>query len=161
MNMISLIVARANNGVIGSRNDLPWYLSADLRRFKELTTDQTVVMGRKTYESIVTRLGHSLPNRRNIVLTRQAVDFPDAEVIHEVRDIERLGDVFVIGGAEVYRATIDIAERLYITEVHADIDGDAHFPAVEPAEWYEVSREPHVRDEKNQYDYDFVVFERL
>lgn len=159
--MISCIVARARNGVIGSRNDLPWYLSADLRRFKELTTDATAVMGRKTYESIVTRLGHALPNRRNVVLTRQAVDFPDAEVIHDVSEIEKLGDVFVIGGAEVYRATIDRAERLYITEVYADIDGDAYFPVIDPTEWREVSRESHFHDEKNQYDYDFVVYERL
>lgn len=158
--MISLIVARANNGVIGSRNDLPWYLSADLRRFKELTTGQTVVMGRKTYESILRRLGHALPDRRNIVLTRQAVDFPDAEVIHDVRDIENLGDVFVIGGAEVYAATIDLANRLYVTEVHADIEGDAHFPEIDPTMWREVSREPHTQDEKNQYDYDFVVYAR-
>jgi len=159
--MISCIVARANNGVIGSRNDLPWYLSADLRRFKELTTDQTVVMGRKTYESIVTRLGHGLPNRRNVVLTRQAIDLPDAEVIHDLREIEKLGDVFIIGGAEVYNATIDAADRLYITEVHADIDGDAHFPILDTAVWREVSRELHEKDEKNQYDYDFVVYDRL
>lgn len=159
--MISCIVARANNGVIGSKNDLPWYLSADLRRFKELTTDTTVVMGRKTYESIVARLGHALPNRRNVVLTRQTVDFPDAEVIHDVSEIEKLGDVFVIGGAEVYRATIDSADRLYVTEVHADIDGDAYFPAIDSALWREVSREAHVSDEKNQFDYDFVVYERL
>lgn len=159
--MLSLIVARANNGVIGSKNDLPWYLSADLRRFKELTTGHTVVMGRKTYESIMTRLGHALPDRRNIVLTRQALDLPDAEIIHDIRDIEDLGDVFVIGGAEVYKATIDLADRLYMTEVHADIDGDAHFPAIDPAVWREISREPHEADEKNQYAYDFVVYERL
>ena len=159
--MISLIVARANNGVIGSRNDLPWYLSADLRRFKELTTGHTVVMGRKTYESIVTRLGHALPDRRNVVLTRQAVDLPDAEIIHNEREIEQLGDVFVIGGAEVYKATIDLADRLYVTEVHAAIDGDAYFPALDASVWHEVSREPHEKDEKNQFDYDFVVYERV
>lgn len=159
--MISLIVARANNNVIGSTNDLPWYLSADLRRFKELTTDHTVVMGRKTYESIHTRLGHALPNRRNVVLTRQAIDLPDAEVIHELRDIEKLGDVFVIGGAEVYTATIDMADRLYVTDVHADIEGDAYFPPLDAAQWHEVFREPHEKDEKNQFDYDFVIYDRL
>lgn len=158
--MISLIVARANNGVIGSRNDLPWYLSADLRKFKELTTDHIVVMGRKTYESIHTRLGHALPNRRNIVLTRQAIDLPDAEVIHDLREIEKLGDVFVIGGAEVYAATIDMADRLYVTDVHADIEGDAYFPELDGSVWREVSREPHEKDEKNQFDYDFVIYDR-
>lgn len=159
--MLSLIVARAENGVIGSKNDLPWYLSADLRRFKELTTDHTVVMGRKTYESIMTRLGRALPDRRNVVLTRQALDLPGAEVIHDVRDIEKFDDAFVVGGAEVYRATIDLADRLYITEVHADIDGDAHFPVIDAVTWREVAREPHVADEKNQFDYDFVEYERI
>lgn len=158
--MISLIVARAHNNVIGSRNDLPWYLSADLRRFKELTTDQTVVMGRKTYESILTRLGHALPDRRNVVLTRQAIDFPGAEVIHDIRDIAELGDVFIIGGAEVYKMTIELAEKLYITEVDADIDGDAYFPIVDENTWREVSREKHEKDDKNQFDYDFVIYER-
>lgn len=158
--MISLIVARANNNVIGFKNDLPWYLSADLRRFKELTTDHTVVMGRKTYESIHARLGHALPNRRNVVLTRQAIDLPDAEVIHDTSEIEKLGDVFVIGGAEVYNATIDMADRLYVTDVHADIEGDAYFPSLDATAWREVSREPHEKDEKNQFDYDFVIYER-
>lgn len=159
--MISLIVARAENNVIGSENDLPWYLPADLKRFKELTTGHVVVMGRKTYESIVKRLGHALPNRRNIVLTRQDVTLPDAEVIHNVSDISRLDDVFVIGGAEVYKATIDMADRLYITEVHADITGDVYFPALDSAVWHEVSREPHEKDEKNQFDFDFVVYQRI
>ena len=159
--MISLIVARAQNGVIGSRNDLPWYLPADLRRFKELTTGSTVVMGRKTFESIVSRLGHGLPDRRNVVVTRQQLHFPDAEVIHDVREIEQMGDVFVIGGAELYRQTLDIADRLYITEVKAVIDGDVRFPGLDMSRWREVSRETHERDEKNQYAFDFVVYEAV
>lgn len=159
--MISLIVARAENNVIGSKNDLPWYLPADLRHFKELTTGHTVVMGRKTYESIVKRLGSALPNRRNVVLTRQEVYFPDAEVIRGIEEIEKLGDVFVIGGAEVYKATIGRADRLYITEVHAEIAGDTYFPTLETSHWREVSREHHGRDEKNQFDFDFVVYEAI
>lgn len=159
--MISLIVARAENNVIGSKNDLPWYLPADLRHFKELTTGHTVVMGRKTYESIVKRLGSALPNRRNVVLTRQEVYFPDAEVIRGIEEIEKLGDVFVIGGAEVYKATIGRADRLYITEVHAEIAGDTYFPTLETSRWREVSREHHGRDEKNQFDFDFVVYEAI
>lgn len=158
--MISLIVARAENNVIGSENDLPWYLPADLKRFKELTTGHVVVMGRKTYESIVKRLGHALPNRRNVVLTRQDVTLPDAEVIHNLDTISGLGDVFVIGGAEVYRTTIDLADKLYVTEVHAEIPGDVYFPALDSAVWHEVSREPHEKDEKNQFDFDFVVYDR-
>jgi len=160
--MISLIAAKAENNVIGSENDLPWYLSADLRRFKELTTGHTVVMGRKTYESIMTRLGHALPDRRNVVLTRQAIDLPDAEVIHDVRDIEKLDDdIFVIGGASVYAATIAMADRLYITDVHAHIEGDAYFPVLDDSIWHEMSREQHKKDEKNQFDYDFVTYGRL
>lgn len=159
--MISLIVARAENNVIGSKNDLPWYLPADLRHFKELTTGHTVVMGRKTYESIVKRLGSALPNRRNVVLTRQEVYFPDAEVIRGIEEIEKLGDVFVIGGAEVYKATIGRADRLYITEVHAEKAGDTYFPTLETSRWREVSREHHGRDEKNQFDFDFVVYEAI
>lgn len=162
MHMISLIVAKAQNNVIGSRNDLPWYLPADLRRFKELTTGHTVVMGRKTLESILARLGHPLPDRRNIVLTRQQALYPDVEVLHDVREIERLGDdaVFVIGGAEVYAQTISMADRLYVTEVKADIDGDAHFPEIDRQTWQELTREQHFKDDKNQYDYDFVVYAR-
>lgn len=159
--MISLIVARAENNVIGSRNDLPWYLPADLRSFKDLTTGHTVVMGRKTLESILTRLGAPLPGRRNVVLTRQQTDYPGVEVLHDVRDISLLGDdVFVIGGAQVYAQTIDLADKLYVTEVKATIDGDAHFPEIDPKVWHEVSREPHEKDDKNQYAFDFVVYAR-
>ncbi len=159
--MISLIVAKAQNNVIGSRNDLPWYLPADLRRFKELTTGHTVVMGRKTLESILARLGHPLPDRRNIVLTRQQVSYPDVEALHDLREIERLDDdVFIIGGAEVYAQTISMADRLYVTEVKAEINGDAHFPDIDRGTWQEMTREPHFKDDKNQYDYDFVVYAR-
>lgn len=159
--MISLIVAKAENNVIGSRNDLPWYLPADLRRFKELTTGHTVVMGRKTLESILTRLGHPLPDRRNIVLTRQQASYPGVEALHDLREIERLhDDVFIIGGAEIYAQTITMADKLYVTEVKADINGDAHFPEIDRATWREVSREPHFKDDKNQYAFDFVVYAR-
>lgn len=159
--MISLIAAKAENNVIGSENDLPWYLPADLKHFKELTTGHTVLMGRKTYDSIVARLGHTLPNRRNIVLTRQDVTLPDAEVVHDIHGISGLGDVFVIGGASVYAATIDMADKLYLTEVHANIDGDAYFPVIDPKKWRELSREKHTSDEKNQFSYDFVAYGRL
>lgn len=158
--MISLIVAKARNNVIGSRNNLPWYLSADLRRFKELTTNETVVMGRRTYESILSRLGHGLPDRRNVVLSRQSLDFVDAEVVHDLRDIDSFGDVFIIGGEEIYRSMIDRADILYVTEIHADIDGDAYFPEIDLDVWRETSREPRSADDRNQYDFDFVTYER-
>lgn len=158
--MISLIVAKAHNNVIGSKNDLPWYLPADLRHFKEVTTGHTVVMGRTTFNSIVSRLGKPLPNRQNVVITRDE-DFSHHEVavIHSIHEIKELGDVFIIGGAEIYRQTVDMADRLYITEVAADIEGDTYFPVLS-ASWQEISRESHTADEKNQYNYDFVVYER-
>ena len=161
--MISLIVAKAENNVIGSRNNLPWYLPADLRRFKELTTGHTVVMGRKTFESILARLGTPLPNRRNVLLTRDITAAPEGvDVVHDIESVRSLeGTVFVIGGAEVYRQLLPYAEKLYVTEVKAQIDGDVYFPAIDLREWREVSRESHKKDEKNQYDFDFVVYDRI
>ena len=162
--MISLIAARADNGVIGSENDLPWYLPSDLRRFKELTTNHSVVMGRKTYESIMQRLGHPLPNRLNIVLTRQDNFTAPSEVqiIHDLAATKTLpGEVFVIGGAEIYAQTIGLAEKFYLTEVKADINGDSYFPSIDPSNWRETARQSYKKDDKNQYDYDFVVFERI
>ena len=161
--MVAIVVAVAEGNVIGSRNDLPWYLPADLKHFKEITSGHTVVMGRTTFESILKRLGNPLPNRRNVVLTRDPVFASHGvEVIHNIEDIRSLGDdIFVIGGAQVYAATIYLANRLYVTEVHTRIDGDAHFPAIDRAIWREASREKHFSDEKNQYAYDFVVYERL
>ncbi len=161
--MICLIVARAQNGVIGSQNDLPWYLPADLKRFKELTFGHTVVMGRKTFQSILARLGKPLPGRRSVVVTRTVgATYDGADVVHDIDDIERLeGDVYIIGGAEIYRATLHMADKLYITEVRANLDGDAHFPDLDPHVWRELSRESHKKDEKNQYDFDFVVYEAV
>jgi dihydrofolate reductase len=158
--MISIIVAKANNNVIGSKNDLPWYLPADLRHFKEVTAGHTVVMGRTTFQSIISRIGKPLPNRKNVVMTRDLeFSYPGVTTIHSLDQIKELGDVFIIGGAEVYSQTIEMADRLYITEVHADIDGDTYFPALDSS-WREVSREKHQADEKNPYDFDFVTYER-
>lgn len=160
--MILLIAAVAENGVIGRRNDLPWRLSSDLRRFKELTTGHTVVMGRRTLESIVGRLGHALPDRRSIVLSRQQVSYPGVEVLHDIGDIRFIeGDIFVIGGADIYEQTIDMADRLYLTEVKAEVDGDVLFPSVDRKVWREVWRESHSSDEKNDYDFDFVIYDRV
>ncbi len=159
--MISLIVAKSDNDVIGSRNDLPWYLPADLTHFKELTIGHTVVMGRKTYDSIVGRIRHPLPHRTNVVMTHDtSFAVEGVRVIHNITDIRSLGDdIFVIGGAEIYRQMLDMADRLYVTEVKATINGDVHFPVIGP-EWREIAREPHKKDDRNQYDYDFVTYER-
>ncbi len=158
--MISLIVAKSLNNVIGSKNNLPWRLPADQKYFRDVTLGQTVVMGTKTFESIIAGLNKPLPNRKNIVITRDPTFiYNDVGVIHDIESIKLLGDVFVIGGAEIYRQTIDMADRLYVTEVRSTIDGDAYFPAID-ASWTEVSREKHSADDKNQYAYDFVVYEK-
>ncbi len=159
--MISLIVAKARNNVIGSKNDLPWYLPADLKHFKEITAGYTVLMGRTTFQSILDRIHKPLPNRISIVVTRDTnFSYPDVQIIHSLDDIKNLGEIFIIGGAEIYAQTIDIADRLYVTEVQADSDGDTYFPDIDES-WKEISRETHKADEKNYYDYDFVIYDKV
>jgi dihydrofolate reductase len=159
---IALIAAMAENRVIGRDNRLPWRLSADLRRFKSLTMGKPVIMGRKTYESI----GKPLPGRSNIVVTRdRGYRAPGCTVVHSFE--QALGaaagqaEVMVIGGAELYRQSLERAQRIYLTLVKAEVDGDALFPDFEPRQWRELERESHRADEKNQYDYDFVTLQRV
>jgi dihydrofolate reductase len=164
--VISLLVAYDEKGVIGKQNELPWYLPADLSRFKELTIGHPVVMGRKTFDSIVKRLGRALPDRTNVVLTRDAkFSFDDVTVVHDLDTalvmFQPEGEVFVIGGAQIFGQTINVADKIYATEVHADIDGDVFFPGFDKSQWQEISREEHGVDEKNNYDYAFVIYERL
>ncbi len=156
--MISLIAAISKNGVIGKENALPWYLPEDLKHFKILTTGKTVLMGRKTFESIIKQLGKPLPNRINVVITRDVkYTVPDgAEIYHSVDDALRLHyneDVMVIGGGEIFRQTIDRATTLYITEVDQTIEGDVYFPRIDPAIWKETDRE-------NHEGYSFVTYIR-
>ena len=163
--MISLIVAIAHDNVIGRSNDLPWYLPADLKHFKTMTTGHTVIMGHKTYDSIATRLGGPLPDRHNVIVTRnEDLIVPGATVAHslEVALAENEnGEVFVIGGAEIYAQSLPHADKLYVTEVDADIiGGDTFFPAIDPTMWRETSREAHSKDDRNEYDYAFVTYER-
>lgn len=163
--MIALIVARASNGVIGSKNDLPWYLPADLKHFKELTTDHTVIMGRKTYESIFRRLNGPLPNRRNIVISHTLIETPDgfelANSLEAALTLAGEATAFIIGGATIYKAILEqeLADKIYLTDVKQDIAGDTYFPELDTTEWKETSREPHQSDEKNSYNYDFVTYE--
>lgn len=158
---VTLIAAVADDRVIGRSNALPWYLPADLRRFKRLTSGHTVVMGRKTYESV----GRPLPDRRNIVIS-SSKDFrpPGVSVVSSLDDALMLakddGDVFVIGGARVFEAALPLGDRLELTRVHAAIPGDVFFPAWNPSDWTLVSEENHPADERNQYPYSFQTFER-
>jgi dihydrofolate reductase len=163
--IISLIAAVADNGVIGKENDLPWHLPTDFRYFKSRTIGKPCLMARKTYES----LGGALKKRTNIVLTRNhAFEAPDAVVVHSIDDglkvaAESLGDgneIMILGGASLYEEMIARADRLYITEVHHSFEGDTTFPDIDEGEWTEVSREDHEADEKNQYPFSFVVYER-
>lgn len=157
----SLIVAMSKNGVIGRAGDLPWRLSADLKRFKQLTMGHHVIMGRKTYESI----GRPLPGRTLIVVTRQtnfvregvliAHDLPAAWSLAAEDD-----EPFIIGGAEIYRQALPQVERLYVTWVDAEIAGDTHFPHVDWNAWALKNAEPHSADDRNEYNFSFRIYER-
>jgi dihydrofolate reductase len=160
----SLIVAAAENGVIGRDGQLPWRLSADLQRFKQLTMGHSILMGRKTFESI----GRPLPGRRMIVITRQS-DYhaAGAEVAHSLDEAYRRAteqgetEAFIIGGAEIFREALPHADRLYFTQVRATIDGDVRFPRFDRTCWRLISQEEHVADAKNEYPFSFETYERL
>lgn len=162
--MLTAVVGMAHGNVIGRQNDLPWYLPADLKHFKQLTTGHTVVMGRNTCDSIIARLGHALPNRKSVVITRDKTYQPEGvTVVHSVEEALHLvdGEADILGGQQIYEQTLPYLDRLYITEVDADIDGDTYFPEYDSSQWREVSRESHSKDDKNPYDYSFVVLDRI
>jgi dihydrofolate reductase len=164
--MLSAIVAMAHKNVIGKKNDLPWYLPADLKRTREVTTGHAIIMGRGTADSIIAKVGHGLPNRKNIVITHQTDYHPEGMfVVHDLDEALALAagdpEPFIFGGEQIYRLAMPRIERLYITEVDADIDGDTFFPEINPNEWHEVAREAHEKDEKNEYDYSYVTFDRI
>jgi dihydrofolate reductase len=160
---VELVVAVAENDVIGRDNGLPWRLSADLRHFKATTIGHDILMGRKTFESI----GKALPGRRNFVLTRSA-DFAAAECT-SVRSLDEAlaatgtgGPLMVIGGAQVYRLSISLARRIHLTIVHTRIvGGDAYFDGWRQPEWREVGRERHESDDRNNFAYSFVTLDRV
>jgi dihydrofolate reductase len=161
--MISILAAAAENGVIGNKNSLPWYLPADLKRFASITKPHTVIMGRKTYDSIFARIGKPLPERTNVIVTRQK-DFeaPGCIVVQSIEEaLSQPGEEkFVIGGEEIFKLFFPFADKLLITEVHASIEGDVYFPEFDKSEWQETSREDHQKDEKNHFDYSFITYDR-
>lgn len=159
--MITLIAAVARNGVIGSNNALPWHLPEDLKHFKQLTTGNVVIMGRKTWESLPERF-RPLPDRLNVVVTRNA-DYAaaGATVVHALEDALKVGagkTAFIIGGAELYVHALPLALRLELTEIDADIEGDAYFPPFDRREWREVKRE--TSQSATGLGYAFVSYER-
>jgi dihydrofolate reductase len=157
---ISLIAAVARNGTIGRGGRLPWHLRDDLARFRRLTLGNTVLMGRRTWES----LGRPLPGRRNVVLTRDAsFAAPGCAVVHTIEAAKTAaggGELFVIGGAEVYAAFLPIADRLFITHVDADVAGDAAFPEFDRRQWRVVEEVPGTVDARNPLPHRFTVYER-
>lgn len=161
--MINILLAVSENHVIGKDNKIPWHLPADLRYFKKLTTDNVVIMGRKTFDSI----GKPLINRVNIIITRQQ-DFraDGAIVVHSVKDALEQAElyrkeIFIIGGEEICKQALPVVDRIYLTRIHAYFDGDAFFPAPDRNEWTLVSSEPHEPDEKNKFAYNFEVYRRI
>ncbi len=160
---IALIVAMDNNRLIGKNNDLPWRLSADLQYFKKVTMGKPIIMGRNTHESI----GRPLPGRKNIVISSKA-DFK-AEGCTVVSSIEQAmsacdaaDEAMIMGGATLYKQVLPIVDRIYLTQVHATLDGgDTWFPEWHSSDWLEVSREDHDSDEKNQFPYSFIILDRI
>ena len=175
--IISIIAAIGKNNELGKNNTLLWHLPADMKHFKEITSGHTVIMGRKTFESI----GQPLPNRRNIVVTRdEKYKAENIEITHSLEEafkIERTSpqpspyqgegaknneEVFVIGGAEIYKQALEYAQKLYITQIEAeDKDANVFFPEIIPIVFGEISREEHTPDEKNPLPYTFIEYERL
>ena len=163
--MISIIVAKTENDVIGKDNQLLWKLSADLKQFKALTTGHSVIMGRKTFESI----GRALPNRTNIVISRQKnITLPEgvlvANSLEKAIEIAKTHvgneEIFIIGGGNVYKQALVMTDRIYLTEVKTNIEGDAFFTDLDKNIWQEISRVSHQKDDKNEYDFDFVELMR-
>ncbi len=160
---ISCIVAKTKNNVIGLDNKMPWHISDDLKYFKKVTTGHTIIMGRKNFESI----GRPLPNRINIVLTRDK-NFKNKGCII-LDTIEKAlkfaydtgeDEVFIIGGGQIYEQTVEYWDKMYITEIEAEIDGEVFFPEIDSNEWKEIWQECHSKSDKNEYDFCFKQYER-
>lgn len=173
--MISIIVATASNNVIGKDNDLPWNLPADMKFFKETTTGHIVITGRKNYESIPEKY-RPLANRTNIILTRQKrYTAPGAIIVDTVADALHFArkrsldnatpetgpsKIFIIGGAEIYKEFLPYAERVYLTKIKQDIEGDTFFPSLNPEEWFVSSSKAGIVDDKNIYEHDYLILDR-
>jgi dihydrofolate reductase len=162
--MISMIAAVAENRVIGNKNTIPWHLPADFKYFKDTTLGKTIVMGLNTFNSIG---GKPLPGRKHVILNMDInyVAPENCVVAHSIEEaveiIKDEPDPFICGGASVYKQFLPLAQKLYLTYVHATPEGDTYFPEINLAEWNEVSRDDHKADEKNSFDYSFVILERI
>ncbi len=162
--MLSIIVAKGKNNIIGKENKLVWSLPADMKRFRELTTGHVIIMGRKTFES----LGKILPNRKHVVFTQNPdfkVDDENVQIVHSMLEIKEYIDNdeenFVIGGAMIYSLLMPHVTKMYVTEINKDFEGDTFFPKINLDIWKETRREKGTQDEENKFDYDFVTYERI
>jgi len=158
--IVSIVVAIAQNYAIGKDNKLLWHLPKDLKHFKEITSGGTIIMGRKTYDSV----GRPLPNRRNIVITRQQIEITGCEVVNSLQAALDLcrdhQEVFIVGGAEIYKQAMPFTNRIYLTVVHQDFEGDTYFPEIKRDIWKETERADHEADEKNVLSFSFITLER-
>lgn len=161
--MLSIIVAKAKNNIIGKENKLIWHLPEDLKHFKELTTGHTIIMGRKTFES----LGRVLPNRKHVVFSQNPdfkVDDENVEIVNSMLQIqeyiENKEENFVIGGAMIYNLLMPYVTKMYVTQIDKEFEGDAFFPRIDENIWKEVSRKKGLKNDENNLDYEFVVYER-
>ena len=158
--IVSIIVAIGENHAIGKNNQLLWHMPNDLKHFKDITSGRTIIMGRKTFDSV----GKPLPRRRNIVVTRQEITIPGCEVVKSIEDGLALckdeDEVFIGGGAEIYKLAMHLTDRIYLTIIHKSFDADTFFPEIDKLEWKEVKREDFEPDEKNPLSYSFITLER-
>lgn len=158
--IVTIVVAISENNAIGKNNQLLWYLPADLKHFKNITTGHTVIMGRKTYDSV----GKPLPNRRNIIITRRDITIEGCQVARSIEEALALSnseqEVFIVGGAEIYKQSIHLTDRIYLTIVHQKFDADSFFPEINYDQWRETEREDHQPDEKNNLPYSFITLVR-
>lgn len=162
--MLSIIVAKARNNIIGKDNTLIWHLPEDLKRFKRLTTGHTIIMGRKTFES----LGRVLPNRHHIVLcndTKMNVEDENVEILEDISMLDKYvkdeKEHFVIGGATMYRLLMPMCTKMYITEIDKEFEGDVSFPEINLEEWKVTEREDGPKDEENSFKYEYVTYEKF
>jgi dihydrofolate reductase len=161
--IISTIVAKAKNNVIGKDNDIPWYLPADLKYFKKITTGHHILMGRKCFQSI----GKPLPKRTNVIITQNPFFLvSNCYIANSVEESLQIAhdngeeEAMIIGGGQIYELTKHLWDRMYITEVEAEIDGDIYFPVMNMENWELSSKKDHKKDEKNEFDYSFQVYNK-
>ncbi len=162
MNKLAIIVAISENNAIGKNNQLLWHLPADLKHFKEITTGNTIIMGRKTFDSI----GKPLPNRRSIVISRNTnLTIPGVEIVASLEKALELckhdQEAFIIGGAEIYQQALPYATHIYLTRIHQKYEADTFFPAIDPSGWKELNSVTHLADEKNEVAYTFSEMEKI